>query len=147
MGINSELAAYVFYKRAGEKIMNSELAALMGRLAVEEKDHYWTLEAEYDSLVRSEKWVTYNDVMRKTGLPEIPEEMDEVHKSRLTDLEKTKDPHRILDLAIGLEERARDFYQMQIAKFDDPAAKDMFSYLVKFEQGHINVLSGWKKKI
>jgi rubrerythrin len=146
-GINAELAAYVFYKRAGEKISNSELRALLEKLAGEEKDHYWTLEAEHDSLVRSEKWVTYNDIMRKSGLPEIPEEMDEVHRKRRQELDKTADPQKILGLAIALEERARDFYQAQIARVGDPAAVEIYSYLVKFEQGHINVLTGWKKKI
>jgi rubrerythrin len=146
-GINSELAAYVFYKRAGEKIKDTEFVALMERLAGEEKDHYWTLEAEYDSLVRSEKWVTYNDILRKSGLPEIPEEMAEVHKRRLNELDQTDDPLLILDLAIDLEERARDFYQSQIGKVDDKAADDMFSFLAKFEQGHVNLLTGWKKKL
>jgi rubrerythrin len=146
-GINAELAAYVFYKRAGEKIKDDEFASLMGRLAGEEKDHYWTLEAEYDSLVRSEKWVTYNDIMRRSGLPEIPEDMAEVHKRRLDQLEKSDDPHEILDLAIDLEERARDFYQAQIGRAGDPAADDVYTFLAKFEQGHINVLTGWKKKM
>lgn len=146
-GINSELAAYVFYKRAGEKIGDKDFASLMDRLAGEEKDHYWTLEAEYDALVRSEKWVTYNDIMRKEGLPEIPEDMAEIHRRRMADLEKTDDPHRILDLAIDLEERARDFYQGQIGKAGDPAADEMFSFLTRFEQAHVNVLTNWKKKM
>jgi rubrerythrin len=146
-GINAELAAYVFYKRAGEKVNNRELSALLGRLAGEEKDHYWTLEAEYDSLVRSEKWVTYNDIMRKEGLPEMPEEMAEVHSKRLALLESTDDPREILSIAIELEEQARDFYLSQIDKVSDPAASDFYSYLSKFEQGHVNVLTGWMKKI
>jgi rubrerythrin len=146
-GINAELAAYVFYKRAGEKVKNAELSSLLSRLAGEEKDHYWTLEAEYDSLSRSEKWVTYNDIMRKTGLPEIPEEMDDVHRRRTEELDRTEDPHKILGLAIELEERARDFYQVQKKKATDPAAVEIYSYLVKFEQGHVNLLTNWKAKI
>jgi rubrerythrin len=145
-GINSELAAYVFYKMAVDKIKDSGLKSLLERLAGEEKDHYWTLEAEYDSLARSEKWVTYNDIMRKSGLPEIPEDMDPVHKNRLAELDKTSDPQKILSLAIELEERARDFYQSQIDKVGDPAAIEVYTYLVKFEQGHINVIKGWMRK-
>jgi rubrerythrin len=145
-GINAELAAYVFYKRAGDQVKNAELSALMEKLAGEEKDHYWTLEGEYDSLVRSEKWVTYNDIMRKEGLPEIPEEMAEPHRKRLDLLSKTNDPKQILGIAIGLEEEARDFYKSQIDKTDDKAASDFFSYLTKFEQGHVNVLTSWLKK-
>jgi rubrerythrin len=146
-GINAELAAYVFYKRAGEKVSNRDLSALLDRLAGEEKDHYWTLEAEYDSLVRSEKWVTYNDIMRKTGLPEIPEEMTEIHRNRLALLNSTNESREILSIAIELEEQARDFYLAQIDKVNDPAAADFYSYLSKFEQGHVNILLSWMKKI
>jgi rubrerythrin len=145
-GINGELAAYVFYKRASEKLSGDEVAGMLDRLAGEEKDHYWTLETEYDSLVRSEKWVTYNDIMRKEGLPEIPEEMAETHKKRLDALEDTNDTRAILQIAIELETEARNLYQSQIEKVDDPAAKEMFEFLSKFEQGHINVINNWLTK-
>jgi len=146
-GINAELAAYVFYKKAGDKITDREFVSLMERLAGEEKDHYWTLEAEYDSLVRSEKWVTYNDILRKEGLPEVPEEMAEIHRRRLAELDRTDDPRKMLDMAIELEEHARDFYQSQIGRAGDPLADNMFSFLAKFEQGHVNVLTNWKKRL
>jgi len=146
-GINAELAGYLFYKKAGEKLNEPELIKLMERLAGEEKDHYWTLEAEYDSVARSEKWVSYSDIMRKAGLPDIPEEMAEIHKKRLAQLDKTDDPLIILDLAIDLEERARDFYQSQIGKAGDPAADNVYSFLAKFEQGHITVLTGWRERM
>ena len=146
-GINAELAAYVFYKRAGEKVENQEIVELLEKLAAEEKDHYWTLEAEYDSLVRSEKWVTYNDIMRKNGLPEIPEEMAENHRKRLDALEATNDEISILKMALELEEEARDLYQSQVDKVDDPVAKEMYTFLGKIEQGHVNVISGWIKKL
>jgi len=145
-GINAELAAYVFYKRAGEIIKHAELSPLLEQLAGEEKDHYWILESQYDNLVRSEKWVTYNDIMRQSGLPEIPEDMAETHKQRLTLLDKSTDPIAILKMAIELEKEARDFYQLQLEVIDDPAARDFYSYLTKFEQGHVNVLTGWLKK-
>lgn len=147
MGINAELAAYIFYKRASEKIEDQQIAAMLTKLAGEEKDHYWTLEAEYDSLVRSEKWISYNDIMRKDGLPEIPEEMTEKHKSRLDALEATSDSRSILEMAIELEEEARDFYRSQIDKADDPLAMEMYTFLSKFEQGHVNLINNWLAKL
>lgn len=146
-GINAELAAYVFYKRASEKVGNQDIIDLLEKLASEEKDHYWTLEAEYDSLVRSEKWVTYNDIMRKSGLPEIPEEMAENHQKRLTALDTVSDEISILKMALELEEEARDFYQSQVDKVDDPVAKEMYTFMAKVEQGHVNVISNWIRKL
>jgi len=146
-GINAELAAYIFYKRASEKIEDQQIAAMLIKLAGEEKDHYWTLETEYDSLVRSEKWISYNDIMRKNGLPEIPEEMSEKHKRRLDALETTSDIRSILGMAIELEEEARDLYRSQIDNVDDPLAKEMYTFLSKFEQGHVNIINGWLAKL
>jgi rubrerythrin len=146
-GINAELAAYIFYKRASEKLSGDEVAGMLDRLAGEEKDHYWTLETEYDSLVRSEKWVTYNDIMRKEGLPEMPEEMADAHKKRLDALEDTSDIRAILQMAIELETEARSFYQSQVDKVDDPLAREMYEFLAKFEQGHINVINNWLAKL
>lgn len=147
IGINAELAAYIFYKRASEKIEDQQIAAMLTKLAGEEKDHYWTLEAEYDSLVRSEKWISYNDIMRKDGLPEIPEEMTEKQKTRLDALEATSDISSILEMAIELEEEARDLYRSQVDKVDDPLAKEMYTFLSKFEQGHVNIISNWLAKL
>ncbi len=146
-GINAELASYIFYKRASEKIEDQQIAAMLTKLAGEEKDHYWTLETEYDSLVRSEKWISYNDIMRKNGLPEIPEEMSEKHKRRLDALEATSHIRSILGMAIELEEEARDLYRSQIDNVDDPLAKEMYTFLSKFEQGHVNIINGWLAKL
>ncbi len=147
IGINAELAAYIFYKRASEKIEDQAIVAMLTNLAAEEKNHYWMLESEYDSLVRSEKWISYNDIMRKDGLPEIPDEMSEKHKKRLDALETTSDIRSILEMALTLEEEARDFYRSQIDKIDDPLAVEIFTFLSKFEQGHINLISGWLAKL
>ena len=145
-GINAELASYVFYKRAAAKVASKEVSDLLIKLASEEKDHYWTLEGEYDNLVRSEKWVTYNDIMRKDHLPEIPEEMTGAHKKRLEALDKTGDERSILKIALELELEARDLYKSQIDKVDDSLAKEMYTYLSKVEQGHVNTITGWLNK-
>jgi len=138
-GINQELAAYVFYKRAAEKV-DDDYKAMFLDLAVDEKDHYWVLEGEYDHLQRSEKWVTYNDIMREKGLPEIPEEMAEHHQKRLDALDSVDDIKSMLILALELEREAHELYNSQIDKFDDPIAKEMLTFLSKFELGHVRII-------
>ena len=146
-GINSELAAYMFYKKAAEKVDNEKYIKTFEKLAGEEKDHYWTLEAEYDSLVRSEKWNTYNDLMRKSGLPDMPEEMTETHKKRIDMLDTITEIGKILEIALELELDAHNYYTSQIEKVDDPVAKEMLDYLAKFELGHVNLIKKWMKEI
>ncbi len=146
-GINSELAAYVFYKKAAEKVGNDKYVEAFKKLAGEEKDHYWTLEAEYDSLVRSEKWNTYSDLMRKTGLPDMPEEMSETHRKRIDMLDTISEIDKILEIALELEQDAYDYYSSQIEKLDDPVAREMLDYLSKFELGHVNLIRKWIKEL
>jgi rubrerythrin len=138
-GINQELAAYVFYKRAAEKV-DDDYKTMLLDLAGDEKDHYWVLEGEYNSLLRSEKWVTYNDIMRKEGLPEIPEEMSDHHQKRLDTLDSVDDIKDVLDLALALEREAHELYSSQIDNFDDPVAKEMLTFLAKFELGHVKII-------
>lgn len=146
-GINAELAAYMFYKKASVKVKDEKHIAAFDRLAGEEKDHYWTLEAEYDSLVRSEKWVTYNDLMRKSGLPDMPEEMAETHKKRIDVLDTLSDIKAILKLALELENEAYNYYSSQMGKMTEPEAIEMLDYLSKFEMGHINLITKWIKEL
>ena len=146
-GINAELAAYVFYKKAAEKVDNSKYVEMFEKLAGEEKEHYWTLEAQYDSLVRSEKWVTYNDLMRKSGLPNMPEDMAATHKRRIDKLETLTEIDKILQIALELEQDAYDYYSSQISKVDDPIAKETLDYLSKFELGHVKLIKKWIKEL
>lgn len=146
-GINAELASYVFYLKGAEKVSSTEISELLKKLAGEEKDHYWTLETQYDSLVRSEKWVTYNDILRKNGFPEVPEEMAETHKKKLAALDETNDERTILNMALELEIEARDLYKSQLDRVDDEDAKKMYDYLTKIEQGHVNTINSWLKKL
>lgn len=146
-GINAELAAYMFYKKASGKVKEEKHIAAFDRLAGEEKDHYWTLEAEYDCLVRSEKWVTYNDLMRKSGLPDLPEEMAETHKKRIDALDTLSDIKAILGLALELENEAYSYYSSQMEKMTEPEAKEMLDYLSKFEMSHINLITKWIKEL
>ena len=146
-GLNAELAAYVFYKKAAEKAGQLEYRDLFLKLAVEEKDHFRMLETIHDGLIRTEKWITYNDILRQGKLPDIPEEMAETHRQRIEALPELNDLERVIKMAIKLEEEARDLYQSLIAKMDDPSAKEMYSFLSKFESGHVSLLTEWLNKL
>lgn len=136
-GIQAELAAYVFYTKGLKITKDDRLKDLLGKLAAEEKDHYKILERQYDNLVRSEMWVAYNDIMLQPGLPEMDEKMEDVHNEHIDEISDQTPPMRILEIALMLEERARDFYAGMADKVDDPKGKNMFSYLSKFENGHV----------
>ncbi len=137
-GIQSELAAYVFYKKALVVTANEKVKSLLVWLADEERMHYRVLEREYDSLVRSEKWVTYNDIMREAGLPDLDERMQEVHEDFLKEIDGNITPERILKIGLMLEERACALYEGLAYSTEDPAGKETYEFLSRFERGHVN---------
>ena len=146
-GIQAELAAYVFYTKGMKTTNNDMLKDLLGKLAGEEKDHYKILERQYNNLVKSEKWVSYNDIMLKSGLPDMDEVMADIHNEHIDEISDQTPPMRILEIALMFEEQARDFYAGMADKVDDPKGKDMFNYLSKFENGHVTKIQKLMKEL
>ena len=71
LGINSEIAAYVFYKHAGAIVKEKGSRIPSTVSANDEKGHFLSLEDLYDRNVRSEMWAPYKDILGKEGLPDI----------------------------------------------------------------------------
>jgi len=136
-GILSEIAAYIFYKTGAKNLDDKKLIDIMHHFADEERKHFLTLEHQYDQHVRSEKWVTYRDIMNKDGLPEIGEDMGERHVRRLSKVKDATDIMDILELALELEHDAYDLYKEGAEKADDADLRKTFEYLTQFELGHI----------
>src|SRR4030067_320365 len=90
LGINSEIAAYVFYRRASKMIGDEGLRKVIDGLAMDEKAHFLSLEDAYDKNVRSECWAPYKDILSKEGLPEIDELVQDTHKELLGKIRNLK---------------------------------------------------------
>jgi len=144
-GIQSEVASYVFYLEAAKK-SDPGMKATLEQLAHEEKEHFQVLERQFDSLVRSEKWISTADILKQEGLPEISEEMTQRHRSLLDEVAKADSNLAILEIALRLEVEARDLFTSVAEKVDSPEGKDMFQRLARFEQGHVNKITELKKK-
>jgi rubrerythrin len=108
LGIESEIAAYVFYKRAMKMIGD-----------------------------RSECWAPYKDILSKDGLPDIDELVQETHKELLGKIRKLKAKKDILEMALLLEREAFDLYRNASSRTKEPEAKKIFDYLSSFETGHV----------
>jgi rubrerythrin len=140
LGIESELAAYVFYKRALKLIDDADLRTVIEKLAADEKGHFLTLEDEYDETVRSECWAPYRDIMEKAGLPEIDEMVQETHKELLAKIKLLKTKKDVLQMALLLEKEAFSLFSEASAKATHPGIKQVFDHLAAFEQGHVQLI-------
>jgi rubrerythrin len=146
-GIQAELAAYVFYKKALSVCIDDKVKLLLNWLAEEERLHYFTLERQYDILVRSEMWVTINDVMRQGNLPDIDWEMQEIHEDFIEEVDENITPMRILEIGLALEKRACALYAGLADVTDDPAGKETYQFLSRFEQSHVDKIESAMKEL
>lgn len=138
MGIESELAAYVFYRRASKMIDDEVVRKVLDDLAMDEKKHFLQLEDAYDKNVRSECWAPYKDIMTRDGLPDIDELMQETHKELLGKIPNLKSMKDVLEIALTLEKEAADLYRNASSKAKDPEIRKIFDHLVAFEKVHVN---------
>ena len=136
-GISSEIAAYVFYLEASKKPEAEKFRKVLEDLALEEKKHFQILERQHHSLVTSEQWISLADVLKGEGLPEINEEMADVHLELIDEVKVAKSAREILDIAYRLEEDAYKLFSEQAHQTDSPEAKKIFTELSKFEKGHM----------
>lgn len=137
LGIQSEIAAYVFYKNGSAKVADQKVKETMLRLANEERNHFLKLESHYDRYVRSEMWVTYRDIMSRDGLPDIDESMGQKHVKRLEQVQKAQSTVEILQIALELEKEAHDLYSEALKTATEPDVKETFELLADFEASHI----------
>jgi rubrerythrin len=140
-GIQSEVAAYVFYIEAAKKVDEDSIEETLKQLAGEEKKHFQILEMQYDSLVRSEKWISTADVMKQEGLPEINEDMTAEHRDLIQEVGKLRSDQDVLEMALRLEEDARDTFRDAADNTTSREAKETFEYLARFEEGHVRLIT------
>jgi rubrerythrin len=140
LGIQSEIAAYVFYRRASKKIADESLRTILDNLAMDEKHHFLVLEDEYDRVVRSEMWAPYKDIMVRDGLPEIDELVQDTHKQLLGTIGRLKTSREVLEMALSLEQEAFDLFHGASANTTEPEIKKVFDHLASFEQGHVKAI-------
>lgn len=140
-GIQSEVAAYVFYLEASKKTEKSDIKDTLKMLAGEEKKHFQILEGQYDSLVRSEKWISTADVLNRPGLPDIGEDMQEKHRDLINRVNDAASQREILEIALKLEEEARDLFRRLAENSDSEEGKKTFSHLAGFEEGHVRLVN------
>jgi rubrerythrin len=137
LGINSEIAAYVFYKHAGAIVTEKGLQDTLHKLANDEKGHFLSLEDIYDRNVRSEMWAPYKDILAKEGLPDIDELVQETHKELLARIRGVSTKRDVLEMALMLEKEAFTLFSDGAAKMKDPELKKVFDFLTGFERVHV----------
>jgi rubrerythrin len=146
-GISAEIASYVFYLEAAKRPEAAEFRKTLEDLALEEKKHFRILERQHHSLITSEQWISLADVLKGKGLPEINEQMTELHATLIDEVKTADSLLTVLDIAYGLEVKAYELYKSQIPLTKSREGKAMFEELAKFERGHMKLIDDMRKKL
>jgi rubrerythrin len=145
--IQAEIAAYVFYKHAMEKVEDKDTREALRSLANDEREHFRILESQYDSLHRSERWITYKDALLVKGLPDIDEKITDAQKTMLEEIDSLTSVKDILELGLGKEERSYELYKGMLSKAASTEGKDTLERLMNFELGHVRKLESLIRKL
>lgn len=139
-GISSEIKSYVFYLEAARQSGRDDFRETLLHLAGEEKSHYQILERQHHSLITSEQWISYSDILKAEGLPEINEDMARTHRELLDTVRNADGEREILDIAFALEKEAHEVFSRAAGQAVDPEEKKTFEYLARFEKGHMKII-------
>ncbi len=146
-GINAEIASYVFYVEAAKKINAADYKKTLQDLALEEKRHFQILERQHHSLITSEQWISLADILKAEGLPEIREDMAEVHRKLIDEVKAAPSLRVILDIAYRLEVEAFELFSKHAGLSQSPEGKKIFGELSKFERGHMKQIDDLRQKL
>ena len=145
-GIQSETAAYVFYIEASKKTQAKQFKDVLEKLAFEEKMHFQILEGQHHSLIKSEKWISTADILKREGLPEIGEDMTDVHRDLIKEVHAADSVKKILDIAYRLEVEAFELFEREAGRTTSDEGKKIFQDLARFEEGHMRIIQEMIKK-
>lgn len=135
--LQTELNGVEFYRIAAQKTDDVKGRRTFQMLADDELKHFEALQQEYISLVKNSGW-------KKIELGDLP---DFDHESPIFSPElkaRIKDRHfEMTALSIGalLESNSIDFYRRMKDESSDPAARELYGHLQRWEESHLEAIT------
>ncbi|MBI5560628.1 MAG: ferritin family protein [Deltaproteobacteria bacterium] len=142
VAFRTELAGHAFYKHAAEAVTDERGKSVFSHLAKEELEHIYVISAIGEAIKKGESWLSYKEALgkgsteiKKKGLPIFPGDNEMIKKLK----ENQTDLNAVM-LALGVEEKAVDFYGGMLKAAVTPDEKVCLTELFEMEKGHLKVL-------
>ena len=131
-----EIKGKELYSHAASQTTDAAARALFDVLAKDEEDHVRILQIQYRSLMEDGR-VNLDDVH--------PAEVDHGSHDIIDDRFKKSIKRGTFEMAVigigcDLEKKAIQYYKEQAAKTQDPDLRQLFTWLVEWEDGHLEQL-------
>lgn len=124
IAVRTEKDAATFYNNLASQIKNPIVKRKIERLALEEIEHDKTLTAEYMRMTDGEQ-------------PIVPEGFSSGIQK---ELDKALSAEQLIEMAMGYEKSAHEFYKEAAARSEDPRGRQVLEYLSRFEADHYRAL-------
>jgi len=138
MAIQTEIDAYNFYMKFAGQTTDPQARAMFERIAQDEVVHLELLRNNKATLEDQKEWIVYQ-AMAMDSIPGAPifsrGRVDQNIVGYTSDMSA-------LRVAYLIEKDAVEFYRRAAAQTEDPNGKRMFLDLVRWEQGHLQLLEG-----
>jgi rubrerythrin len=133
LAIYREIGARNFYRRISDGIDNSEGKEKFSQLSRDEENHRIKLESWYEKM---------------TGGAFSPDDVRlEQSEIRGLAVDGQTGALEALNIAIGAETQAREFYEGQAERASDPELRRLFEQLAEEEAGHFALLEAERNSI
>ena len=131
-----EVKGQQLYSHAAQKTEDAAAKAMFEMLASDEDDHVRILMIQYKSLMEDGK-LDLSDVH--------PAEVDHGSHDVINDdfkksIKRGKFEMAVIGIGCDLENKAISYYKEHAAKTEDPDLKQLFTWLVEWEDGHLEQL-------
>jgi len=136
-----EIKGQQLYHHAAGKTTDPQARAMFEMLAKDEDDHVRILMNQYKHLM-SDGSVNLDDVH--------PAEVDHGSQTVITDdfkksIKRGEFEMAVIGIGCDLENKAIAYYKEQAGKAEDPDLKQLFTWLVEWEDGHLEQLMELEK--
>lgn len=135
----TEVAGYMFYSAAAEMLEDPKGRNIFAHLAKEELDHIRVISGIADSVKSGMGWIGYDEALRggsiTSGAPIFPKENELIKK-----LQRNQTDVEAVNISIGNEEAAVDFYSHLLKAAATPSEKVLLTRLLEMEKGHLKIL-------
>ncbi len=130
-----------FYQKVAEQASQKEVREFFQAMAAEETKHMEVLTRQMQALLDSGKFIQ----------DPAPAEADfsarVITPALVTQLEKAEFEAAAVAAAMLMEKQAIELYRHRHEKSQDPAEKDLYGWLAKWEEGHLELLARLDREI
>jgi rubrerythrin len=132
-----------FYRVAAERCSNPVAREMFEALAKDEEQHRAELEHQFRSLLKQNKWSPPATAKH----PDLKFRNPIIDQSLKKNIDGAWFDFAALQIGVILERRALAHYKAQASKAETPEPRGLFTWLSKWEEGHLDRLMALEKSM